>query len=91
MDILRPDQILTLGLFLGLLGLLWLVVKLKAPGILKTPGISRFANGGRIRVTDAAALGPQDRALILAVDGREFLVLRSRGAAPVVLPLEARP
>ena len=37
-DILRPDQILTLALFLALLGGLWLVVKLKAPGI------SRLAN-----------------------------------------------
>ncbi|MFQ6755454.1 flagellar assembly protein FliO [Cereibacter sphaeroides] len=84
MDILRPDQILTLGLFLGLLGLLWLVVKLKAPGI------SRFASGGRLRLAEAAALGPQERAAILAVDGREFLVLTSKGAAPVVLPLEGR-
>ncbi|MGP3697186.1 flagellar assembly protein FliO [Rhodobacter sp. NSM] len=85
MDILRPDQILTLGLFLGLLGLLWLVVKLKAPGI------SRFANGSRLRVTEAAALGSQERAAILVVDGREFLVLTSRGASPVILPLEVRP
>lgn len=85
MDILRPDQILTLSLFLGLLGLLWLVVKLKAPGI------SRFASGGRLRVAEAAALGPQERAVLLAVDGREFLILTSRGAAPTVLPLEARP
>ncbi|ULB09846.1 flagellar biosynthetic protein FliO [Cereibacter azotoformans] len=85
MDILRPDQILTLGLFLGLLGLLWLVVKLKAPGI------SRFASGGRLRVAEATALGPQERAVLLAVDGREFLILTSRGAAPTVLPLEARP
>ncbi len=53
-----PIRSLTLGLFLGLLGLLWLVVKLKAPGI------SRFASGGRLRVAEAAALGPQERAAI---------------------------
>ena len=83
MDILRPDQILTLALFLALLGGLWLVVKLKAPGI------SRLANGKRIPVAEVAPLGPQDRAILLAVDGREFLILRSRGAAPVVMPLGA--
>lgn len=84
MDVIRPDQILTLLLFMAVLGLGWLVVKMNRGGIAR-----RIAGDRRMRLVEVAALSPTDRAMILRVDGREFLILRCRGEAPVVTPLGA--
>ncbi len=83
MDVIRPDQILTLVLFMAVLGLGWLVVKMNRGGIAR-----RIAGDRRMRLVEVAALSPTDRAMILQVDAREFLILRCRGEAPVVTALE---
>lgn len=75
-------QILTLVLFLGALLALWLYVQRNRDGLARKMGQDR-----RIKVAEVAALSPTDRAMILSVDGREFLVLRAKGTAPVVTPL----
>lgn len=82
MDLIRPDQILTLALFMAVLGLGWLVVKLNRGGLAR-----RIAGNRRMALVEVAALSPTDRAMILRVDGREFLILRCRGEAPVLTAL----
>lgn len=87
MDVIRPDQILTLLLFMAVLGLGWLVVKMNRGGLSR-----RIAGDRRMRLVEVAALSPVDRALILSVDGRDFLILRCKGEAPLMQPLPpARP
>ncbi len=82
MTVIRPDQILIVVLFLGLLGLAWGYVRLNRGAL-----SGRIKQGKRIVVQEVTALSPMDRAMILAVDGREFLVLKSKGSAPVVTTL----
>ena len=84
MDIVRPDQIVTLVLFMAALGLGWLWVKSQRGGLAR-----RIAGERRMRLVEVAALSPVDRAMILSVDGQEFLILRCRGEAPVVRALPA--
>jgi flagellar protein FliO/FliZ len=81
-DLLNPWQILTLFAFLLGLGLLWYYVQRNKSGLARRMGQHR-----RIKVTEVAALSPTDRAMILTVDSREFLVLRAKGSAPVVTEL----
>ncbi|PLL12102.1 flagellar assembly protein FliO [Tabrizicola sp. TH137] len=83
MDVIRPDQILTLVLFMAVLCLGWLAVKMNRGGLAR-----RLAGDRRMRLVEVAALSPTDRAMILKVDAREFLILRCRGEAPVVTALE---
>lgn len=85
MDVIRPDQILTLALFMAVLGLGWLVVKMNRGGLAR-----RLAGNRRMALVEVTALSPTDRAMILAVDGREFLILRCRGEAPVLTALPDR-
>ena len=85
MDVIRPDQILTLALFMAVLGLGWLVVKMNRGGLAR-----RIAGNRRMALVEVTALSPTDRAMILAVDGREFLILRCRGEAPVLTALPER-
>lgn len=82
MDLLRPDQIIILTAFLAGLGGLWLMVQRHRDGL-----SARMGRGRRLRVIETAALGPSDRAMILSVDGHDFLLLRMRGAPPVLHPI----
>ena len=82
MDLLRPDQIFILTAFLAALGGLWLLVQRHRDGL-----SARIGRGRRLRVVETAALGPSDRAMILSVDGQDFLLLRMRGAAPLLHPI----
>jgi flagellar protein FliO/FliZ len=83
MDLITLNQIVTLALFMGALGALWWLVQRNKAGL-----SGRLAAQRRLRVVEATALGPRDRALILAVDGREFLVITARGTAPQLHPLQ---
>lgn len=82
MDAIRSDQIITLVLFLGFLGLLWLVVRINRGGL-----GAKLRQGKRISVEEVTALSPTDRGIILKIDEREFFVLKSKGLTPVVMPL----
>jgi flagellar protein FliO/FliZ len=85
-DILRPEQIITVAAFLGLLLLAAALLRAKG-GALK----SRLTAGRRMDVTEVASLGPSDRAVLLRIDGREFLVLTSKRGTPQALPLGDMP
>lgn len=82
----RPDQIVVLSVFLLVLAVVW-VLALRHRGTLR----ERLGGNRRLRILEVSQIGPSDRALLLSADGREFLVLRMRGTAPVVVPLEPRP
>jgi len=84
MDVIRPDQILTLVLFMAVLVLSSFVVTMNRGGLAR-----RIAGARRMRLVEVAALSPSDRAMILAVDGREYLILRCRGEAPILQSLPA--
>lgn len=80
--LVSPFQILSLSLFLGGLGLLWLYVQKNKAGLIKKVG-----QGRRIAVMEVSSLSTSDRAMILKVDAQDFLVLKSKGEAPVVVRL----
>jgi len=86
MDLFRPDQIIILTAFLAGLGAVWFLV-LRHRDVLTT----RIAGGRRLRVVETLAIGPSDKALILSVDGQDFLLLALKGAAPVLRALDASP
>jgi flagellar protein FliO/FliZ len=80
MDIITSEQALTALLFLALLGAVAFVLRLRQRGGGGVPG-------RRMRVAETLALSPGDQALILEVDGRDYLLVRQRGAAPAILGL----
>ena len=82
MEFVRPDQLLTLVLFLGVLALAWAFVRLNKSGL-----GAKLREGKRISVSEVAALSPNDRAMIVKVDGNEFFVIKSKGVAAVLTPL----
>ena len=84
MDFIRPDQILTIVLFLGLLALAWVFVRLNRQGL-----GAKVRGSKRIQVAEVTALSPADRAMILRIDDREFFVIKSKGVAPVMTELSA--
>jgi flagellar protein FliO/FliZ len=84
MDVLRLDQIISLAVFLAALGVAWLMVMRHRDGL-----SARIGRGRRLRVVESAALGPSDRAMILNVDGQDFLLLRLKGGAPILRRLDA--
>lgn len=86
MDVLRPDQIIALVAFMAVLGLLWAMVHRHKGGL-----AGHLHRGRRLRLTESTALGGVDRAMILRVDGQDFLVLRLKGSAPLVHPLGPTP
>lgn len=81
MDVVSFQQILTVVLFLALLAGAAVMLRLmRGSGAMPGPG-RRLQRGAEL------ALSPSERVTILQVDGAEFLLLRQRGAAPVILPL----
>ncbi len=77
--VMRPGQIAVLALFMAVLALGWLFVKFNQGGLSR-----RLHQGKRMKLAEVAALSPTDRALILEVDGRSFLLIRCKGAAPLL-------
>lgn len=80
--LVRPEQILTLVLFMAVLGLGWLLVRFNRGGLSR-----RLTQGRRLRLAEVTALSPTDRAMILEADGRAFLLVRCKGAAPILRAL----
>lgn len=72
-----------LAIFLGLLGLfrLWILRH-------KDTLVTRLQGHRRLRIVETAALGASDRAMIVCVDGTDFLLVRFRGAPPVLQRLD---
>lgn len=82
MDIIGPDRILTVVLFLGALVAFWFLVRANRAGLR-----ARLTAGRRMEIAETLALPPSGRAMILRVDGRDYLVVATRGAPPAVAPL----
>lgn len=80
--VMRPEQLVVLALFMVALGLGWLFVKLNQGGLSR-----RLHQGKRMKLSEVMSLSPTDRALILEVDGRSFLLVRCKGAAPLLQEL----
>lgn len=78
----QTSQIVTLILFLGALGAVWLFVQRNRDGLAR-----KVQQGRRITVAEVTAFSPTDRAMILAVDNEEFLILRTRGCPPIITKL----
>lgn len=83
--VMRPGQIAVLALFMAALALGWLLVKFNQGGL-----SHRLHQGKRMKLAEIASLSPTDRALILEVDGRSFLLIRCKGAAPLLHELGPR-
>ena len=83
---IRPDQIITLTLFMAALGVIWLYVRQNRAGLAR-----RLVGARRLQVAEVASLSPTDRAMILRVDGRDYLIIRCKGLAPVLHPLPTAP
>ena len=77
--VIRPGQIGVLALFMAVLALGWLLVKMNQGGLSR-----RLHHGQRMTLAEVAALSSTDRAVILEVDGRSFLLIRGKGAAPLL-------
>lgn len=86
MEFIPAQQSLTVVAFLGVLIAVWYWISANR-GVLG----QKLASGQRMRVTQVTAISPQDRAILLTVDNREFLVITNRKAAPVVTPLGDAP
>ena len=82
MELIPFDKIATLALFMGALGGLWLLVQ-RHRGRLSAP----LQRGRRLRVREVASLGPVGRALILSVDGGDYLVVQVKGSGLALQPL----
>jgi len=86
MELIPYDKIATLVVFLGALGLLWLAVLRHKGGL-----AAQISRGRRLRLRETAALGASDRAMILTVDNRDFLLVKIKGAGLALHPLDLPP
>lgn len=84
MDIIETQQLLTVGGFLALLVAAMFFVQANRGKL-----TGRIAQGRRMQLAEVTALGPDARAMLLNIDGKDFLVVTSKRQAPVVTPLEA--
>lgn len=81
-DVLQIDQILKVG---GFLAVLVAVLVLVQSNRSKLSG--RMAKGRRMQLSEVTALGPDARAMLLSVDGTDFLVVTAKRQAPVITEL----
>jgi flagellar protein FliO/FliZ len=82
MDILRFDQILVLTVFMAVLGAVWLLVQRN-----KHKLSGKLHNGRRLHLRESVALNAHQRATILSVDGRDYLVLHGKTGTPALQAL----
>ena len=83
MDIIRPDQYVIIILFLGILGILWLWVRMNKAGL-----NTRINQGKRIKISEVSAITPLDRVMIIKVDEKEYLIFKSKGLTPVITEIK---
>jgi flagellar protein FliO/FliZ len=84
MDMLRFDQGLTLALFMLALGGLWLFVHRHKQGL-----SARLHRVRRLQIGENLSLGAHTRIALIAVDGREFLLITGKTGTPALHPIAA--
>lgn len=80
--IFDSSQIIVLSIFLAVLIFALVLVKRFQPQLR-----AQLRAGKRITISESTSLGGQDRALLVAVDAQEFLVVLSKKAGTSVTPL----
>lgn len=88
MDVLTPDRLMTLVGFIGLLLLIWFVVRLKSGAPLR-----QFSTqDAQLDVVQIRVLGDGARAILMRAAGHDVLVIahRKTGAQLVHLSAESR-
>ncbi len=86
MNLVRFDQLLVLGLFMAVLGALWLLVQRHKSGI-----TAKLHRGKRLHVAESLSLGGHARATLLSVDGRDYLLVHGKAGASVLHAVEPAP
>lgn len=82
MDIISVDQFLVLGLFMAVLGGLWLLVHRNKQGLSQ-----KLNRGKRLQLRESISLGGQAQAALLSVDGRDFLLVHGKAGTAALHPL----
>lgn len=84
-SIVAPSQYITVALFLAVMfAVLYFVRRYQKPLSAKLSAHTR------IKVTSATAIGPQARAVILDVDGAEYLTILTKNGTAQLSPLPAK-
>lgn len=83
MTLVQTQHWLIVALFMAALLVVWGVVKL-----FKTPLRQHLSADRRMALTEVLPLGPDQRAVLMSVDGRDVLIISGRrtGTAVEVLP-----
>ncbi len=86
MDLVRFDQLLVLALFMAALGVAWLLVHRNRQHLSE-----RLHRGRRLHLSESQSLGGNMRATLLAVDGREFLLVHGKAGVTALHALDPAP
>lgn len=87
MEVLTPDRLLTLIGFLGLLILLWAVIRMNKGAIAARVGTA----DRRMAVEETLSLGGNTRAVLIKADGQKVLVVTAPKGGLSVLALDPAP
>lgn len=79
MELMRPDQLLILLVFMGALGGLWVYVQRHKAGL-----SAKLHRGRRLHLRESVMLGAQTRATLLQVDGQDYLLLHGKTGTPAL-------
>lgn len=79
MDVVQPQQIITVVIFIAALLIVLVWVRRNRSGL-----GARLGSGRRMTVQEVLPLGPSERAVMLRADGREVLVILTKGGAPAL-------
>lgn len=82
MDVFTPDRLIVLVAFFLLLGLAWLVVRLK-----QGPISAKLKRDRAMDVLEVLPLGGDGRAILIRVHAQEVLVVNSRKGGTALLPI----
>lgn len=85
MDVISLQQITIVIAFLAILIVVWMLISKKS-GTLR----GRLGGTKRMQVTEITTLGPQEKALIMQIDDREYLLIQSKKSAPMIMGLPGR-
>ena len=84
-QIIGTQQIVITAVFLGIMLVVLIILRRKGGAIRAS-----LKAGKRIAVIEDAAVSPTERLRLISVDDSEFLMLSSKGQAPVLIPFAAQ-